>query len=229
MIDGKLKICIDFKSPYAFVAHQFIWSIETEYGYEIDWLPLTLNIGSFLGTATKQAGGQVSASNRSPQQWSVVKEAYRDARRYAEHQGLTLKGPLKVWDSSFASMALIWSQSKAPTRHHLQRFMTTLFQRFWIRDFDLQDVQALCALMQASAIESDGFNRFCAEEGRQQHDALQEQLLAQGVYGVPTFLIDDEVFFGREQIDTVLWRLQGSVGPMPLLRYPWGDKGSAAI
>ena len=204
MIDGKLKVCIDFKSPYAFVAHQFIWSIETEYGYEIDWLPLTLNIGSFLGTATKQAGGQVSASNRSPQQWSVVKEAYRDARRYAEHQGLTLKGPLKVWDSSFASMALIWSQSKAPTRHHLQRFMTTLFQRFWIRDFDLQDIQALCALMQASAIESDGFNRFCAEEGRQQHDALQEQLLAEGVYGVPTFLIDDEVFFGREQIDTEL-------------------------
>jgi 2-hydroxychromene-2-carboxylate isomerase len=149
----------------------------------------------------------------------VVKEAYRDARRYAEHQGLTLKGPLKVWDSSFASMALIWSQSKAPTRHHLQRFMTTLFQRFWIRDFDLQDIQALCALMQASAIESDGFNRFCAEEGRQQHDALQEQLLAQGVYGVPTFLIDDEVFFGREQIDTgvvAVARLGGTHAPITL-------------
>jgi len=45
--------------------------------------------------------------------------------------------------------------------------------------------------------------------------------LTQGVFGVPSFIVDDEIFFGREQLDTVLWRLNGSQGPMPFVRYPW--------
>jgi len=216
-----LEVCIDFKSPYAFVAHQLVWRLETQHGHRIRWHPLTLNIASFLGTATKRAGGGVTETNRSPRQWSVVKAAYQDARRYAENQGLVLKGPLKIWDSSLAGIALLWVQENASSRAHLRQFMTELFRRFWLRDCDLEDPAALKAIMAFALVDCEGFDDYALEQGKERHDHLQEVLLNKGVFGVPSFIVGKEIFFGREHLDTVLWRLEGSKGPIPSPRYPW--------
>ena len=61
----QLEVYIDFKSPYAFIAKDPTYALEAEYGIEIDWYPLTLNIGSYLGTAKKNDAGKVTSSNRS--------------------------------------------------------------------------------------------------------------------------------------------------------------------
>ena len=220
-----LTVCIDFKSPYAFVAHALIWELETEHGFLIDWQPLTLNIGSFLGTAEKSREGKVVATNRSEKQWRVVKSAYRDARRYALNQHRTLRGPLKIWDSSLASIALIWAQEQAARRVDLRHFMDSVLTRFWQREIDLEDASELLAELEKANISAVGFEAFLEGDGRQQHDRLQDTLLEQGVFGVPSFILGEEVFFGREHLDTVLWRLEGSQGPMPLLRFPWLSEG----
>ena len=94
-----LTVYIDFKSPYAYIAKDPTYALEGTFGIEIDWQPLTLNIGSYLGPARKDDSGKVVESNRSPRQWLAVKYAYRDARRYATLRGLTLKGTQKIWDS----------------------------------------------------------------------------------------------------------------------------------
>jgi 2-hydroxychromene-2-carboxylate isomerase len=216
-----LSVCIDFKSPYAFVAHALIWELETHHGFLIDWQPLTLNIGSFLGTAEKSDQGAVVATNRSEKQWTVVKSAYRDARRYAVNQQRVLRGPLKIWDSSLAGISLMWAQQEAGERADLKRFMDTVFTRFWQRACDLEDAQELVKHLKMANIKTEGFLDYLGGEGRERHDQLQIRLLDQGVFGVPSFLIRDEIFFGREHLDTVLWRLKGSQGPMPLLRFPW--------
>ena len=216
-----LSVCIDFKSPYAFVAHELIWQLEVRSGFLVNWLPLTLNIGSFLGRAEKRDDGQVVDSNRTPKQWSVVKAAYREARCYAENQGRMLRGPLKIWDSSKAGIALIWAQNHADTRAQLKDFMTDVFDRFWQRDCDIEDLDILNAALLNAGIQSAGFIDYAQGAGRASHDLLQDQLLTQGVFGVPSFIVDDEIFFGREHLDTVLWRLNGSQGPMPFVRYPW--------
>ena len=61
-----LKVYIDFKSPYAFIAKDPTYALEQAFDIEIDWYPLTLNIGSYLGTARKNDAGQVVESERSP-------------------------------------------------------------------------------------------------------------------------------------------------------------------
>ena len=53
-----LKVYIDYKSPYAFIAKDATYQLEQEFGIEIDWYPLTLNIGSYLGTAKKDDSGK---------------------------------------------------------------------------------------------------------------------------------------------------------------------------
>jgi predicted DsbA family dithiol-disulfide isomerase len=36
-----------------------------------------------------------------------------------------------------------------------------------------------------------------------------EAAIAAGVFGVPTFRVDDALFWGSDRIDTLLWHLQG--------------------
>jgi hypothetical protein len=113
-VSQHLEVYIDYKSPYAFIAKDPTYALEQDFDVDIQWLPLTLNIGSYLGTAKVNNSGKVVDNQRSPRQWAAVKYAYMDARRYASLRGLTLRGTQKIWDSSLAAIGMLW----AGKQHH---------------------------------------------------------------------------------------------------------------
>ena len=97
--DKPLIVYMDYKSPYAYLAKDPTYALEDRYRIEIDWRPLTLNIGSYLGTAKVDDKGKVVEAKRTNRQWAAVKYAYHDAKRYARLRNLTLLGPRQIWDS----------------------------------------------------------------------------------------------------------------------------------
>ncbi|MFT7222158.1 MAG: 2-hydroxychromene-2-carboxylate isomerase [Candidatus Azotimanducaceae bacterium] len=212
-----LKVYIDYKSPYAFIAKDPTYQLETQFGIEIDWYPLTLNIGSYLGTAKKDNSGKVVENNRSPKQWLAVKYAYKDARRYAELRGLTLKGTQKIWDSSLAAIGMLWA--KQHNRDGLKRYSDNTFDKFWRRDLDIEDPDVIANELALAGCETQGFMDFLSGEGRSRHDELQEEILDSGYYGVPTYVIDGEVYFGRQHLPRIRWHLSGKKGPLPDVAY----------
>ena len=208
-----LEVYIDFKSPYAFVAKDPTWSLEAQFGIEIDWYPLTLNIGSFAGSARKSASGKTVENNRSPRQWAGVKYSYMDARRYAKLQGQTLLGTQKIWDSSLAAIGLLWAKRGA--RPALRRYIDIVYPRFWRRELDIEDPSVIEACLVEAGAETAGFSTFLQGAGRALHDELQEQILDRGYFGVPTYVVDGEAYFGREHLPRVRWHLGGRAGPCP--------------
>jgi 2-hydroxychromene-2-carboxylate isomerase len=216
-MNSSLKVYIDFKSPYAFIAKDPTYALESEFGIEIDWYPLTLNIGSYLGTARKSDAGKVVESNRSPKQWLAVKHAYRDARRYAELRGLTLKGTQKIWDSSLAGIGLLWAKEQG--HDPLKRYIDTSYEKFWKRELDIEDPAVIVAQLEQAGCNLNGFTAYLEGEGRTLHDALQEDILDAGYYGVPTYVIDGESYFGRQHLPRVRWHLSGRQGALPDVAY----------
>ena len=156
-----LQVYIDFKSPYAFVALRPCWQLEEQYGIAIEWLPLTLNIASYLGTAKLDAQGKVAASNRSQRQWQAVRYAYMDARRYAASQGLILRGTEKIWDSSIAAIGLLWASDKAADRQALRKYMTLIFDQFWKRELDIENPAVVESVLREADVPVIGFFRRC--------------------------------------------------------------------
>lgn len=207
-----LIVYLDIKSPYAFVAVRPTLEMIERLGVEVDWRPLTLDIPSYLGSA-KKSGGKVVESSRSASQWSAVKYAYRDARRYAERQGYELHGTEKIWDSSLPNMGIMWVNDHAPAR--MGNYLAAVYPRFWCRDLDIEDLDTVTGCLAAADIETDGFAEFCEGEGRVQHDTLQGQVLDAGIYGVPTYVFEDHILFGRENLPFVEWCLGGRHGPAP--------------
>lgn len=214
---GVLEVYIDFKSPYAFVAKDPTYALEDEFGIVIDWYPLTLNIGSYLGTARVDNRGKVVENNRSPRQWAAVKYAYMDARRYAGLRGLTLRGTQKIWDSSLAAIGLLWAKQQG--HDILKRYTQRVYDRFWKRELDIEDVDVIVSMLQTAGAEADGFTDYLHGEGRRYHDALQDEILDRGLFGVPSYVIDGEMYFGREHLPRVRWHLGGMRGPMPDIAY----------
>lgn len=216
IVISKLEIYIDFKSPYAFIAKDASYALEEEFGIEIDWFPLTLNIRSYLGSAKKKAG-KVIESNRSSTQWLAVKYAYKDARRYASLRKLVLKGTEKIWDSSIAGIGLLWA--KQQNRNVLKTYIDLVFERFWQRNLDIEDFEVVKDVLQEAGVDTSEFKQFVLSEGRLAHDVLQDEILEKGYYGVPTYVIDQEIYFGREHLPRVRWHLKGREGALPDIAY----------
>ncbi len=215
--DAPLIAYIDYKSPYAFVSKDSTYALGDALGIEIDWRPLTLDIPSYLGSARLDNKGKVAESERSPEQWTAVKYAYRDSRRYAEMMGYTLRGTVKIWDTSLAHIGMLWAkqQGKEILREYTDRF----YHRFWRRELDAEDPSVVSAVLAEAGAELSGFNDYHEGEGRELHDAMQRAIFEAGIFGVPGYVVNGEYFFGREHLPRIRWLLEGKSGTSPDVAY----------
>ena len=215
--DAPLIVYVDVKSPYAFVAIRPTLALERELNLQFDWRPLTLDIPSYLGSAEKKEGKVVSSKGRSQRTWNAIRYSYRDARRYAERQGLILKGTEKIWDSRLPNIGILWVMQTA--REKLGAYFEAVYPPFWRRELDIEDLTVVEACLQHAGVSIEGFSDFARGEGLALHDALQPQFHPSGIYGVPTYVLGDEILFGREHIPYLRWALSGRQGTPPDIAY----------
>jgi 2-hydroxychromene-2-carboxylate isomerase len=209
---SRLAVYIDLKSPYAFIAIQPTRDMARAMGVEIDWRPFTLDIPSYLGSAKLAKNGKkVESSSRTPEQWTGVRYAYRDARRYAQLTNKTLRGTVKIWDSSLAGMAMLWAKE----RGGFDRFIDVAYPAFWKRELDVEDWSVLERTLAEADVEVAGFRGWALGPGRELNDRINEEACDAGIYGVPTYLVEDEMWFGREHLPRIAWVLGGRIGPAP--------------
>ncbi len=189
---AEVTLWVDYVSPYAFVAKAAAYELERDYDLALHWRPYTLDVASYMGTV----------DGRDPHHWRRVRYSYMDARRYANKQGLTLMGPKKIYYARPANAAMLFAQ-----RHGVFRAYNDLaFDRFWRRAFDPEKVDEVEALL-AEAGAPPGFADFLAGEGGAEHDRLRAEAEAAGVFGVPTFVFADELFWGGDRIGLLRERL----------------------
>ena len=211
--DVPLVVYIDLKSPYAFISILPTRDMAAALGVQIAWRPFTLDIPSYLGSARLDKQGRVASSKRTPQQWTGVRYAYRDARRYAGLRDKTLRGTEKIWDSSLAGIAMLWAKQQGT--EVFDRFLDCLYPPFWRRELDIEDRSVLETVLRQAGASVQGFESFAAGPGRRQHDTLNRDAFDAGVFGVPTYLVADEMWFGREHLPRIAWLLAGAEGPAP--------------
>jgi len=212
-----LIVYVDYKSPYAYLAKDPTYAIEDELGIEVDWRPLTLDIPSYLGSARLDEQGRLVESQRSERQWSVVRYSYRDVRRYGSRRGLVVRGTTKIWNSSLAAIGMLWAKEQGPTV--LRKYSGLVYERFWRRDLDIEDVAVVQGVLREIGAKTAGFQPYAASQGRALHDDMQRAVFGTGIFGVPTYIVGGEVFFGREHLPRIRWMLNGRAGAAPDIAY----------
>ena len=211
--DRPLIVYLDVKSPYAFVSVKPTLALERELELQFDWRPYTLDIPSYLGSARKKNGAVVESSGRSRAIWNAIRYAYMDARRYAELQGYTLKGTEKIWDSSLANMGILFVNLYF--RDRIPDYLEAVFPPFWRRELDIEDINVIKDCLKKAGVDSSDFQTFVTRAGKQMHDHILDHRFEAGMYGVPTYVLDNSVFFGREHLPYIRWVLSGKLGQVP--------------
>ena len=195
------------KSPYAYLAKDLTHALEDELGITADWRHFTLDIPSYLGSAKVDDHGNVTEDTRTEHQWKRIKYAYMDARRRANLRGITLRGTQKIWDTSLVGTAFYRAKEAGPNVH--RRFMQLVFEPFWKRELNVEDMAVVIAKLDEAGADNAGFKDWAVGEGRTLHDRLRDEAWEAGVFGVPSFQIGEELFFGFEQLPMIRWRLTG--------------------
>jgi 2-hydroxychromene-2-carboxylate isomerase len=193
----------DYKSPYAYLAKDPTYELERSGGVRLEWRPYILDIPSYLGSARLDEAGRVTEESRNAHQWRRVRYSYMDCRREAAKRGLVIRGTQKIWDSTLAAAGMLFAQASGAAV--FRRYHDTVFERFWRRELDIEDADAIAAVL-AEAGAGSGFQEW-APEGRARVATLAREAEAAGVFGVPSFILDGELFWGREHLPEIKARL----------------------
>lgn len=145
-------------------------------------------------------------------QKSAAKQRYRDMelRRWSAYFGVEAMSHPRhhPFDDALASR-LVLAATDDPER--APQLAYTFMQGLWRDDRDLADADTLRELVESEGLDADSL--FAAAEHsavQTRLDANTEEAIEQGVFGVPTYRIGDELFWGQDRLDFVERRLRES-------------------
>jgi len=207
----RVRIYTDYKSPYAFVANKRLFELEEMHGVDLEWLPYTLRVAEFMGTVEE----------RTPHFWRKVRYAYMDARRFANAQGLTMKGPRRIYEAFYSSIGMLFAQRQG----FFRSYHDMVFQRFWSHDLEIDNLSSISNVIASLGGSAGDFRAYVEGAARAEHDRIIEEAEALGVFGVPTMLFNDELFWGGDRIDMLIERIHNPEGAAAALGSRHGRSG----
>jgi 2-hydroxychromene-2-carboxylate isomerase len=191
---GTLDLWLDLRSPYSFLAKDPAYALEKETGVTLRLRPFALNLAGIVNLNDPAA---LANGLRK------VKYLYADARRFAAPRGITLLGPKRIFDQKLAHLAWLFAEKSGKGR----TLIDLAYPRFFKRELDYEDPDAINALLKESGVDLAGFDAFVAGDGPKELAAHQQEGETQGVFAVPTFVVDGELFWGQDRIDFVRAKL----------------------
>jgi len=188
-----LEFYFDFISPYGYLGSLGIVEVAARHGCKVDWRPTLLGV-SVMGVMGLPPLGE-----------TPLKGPYmaNDFPRCFRLQGVPLKmGGNGSMAPLPAGRAFSWI--KAQDRSAAVRFAQRVYRGQWSEGIDMSSVDNL-----AAAGEALGFDRreliaaLDDPEVKALHRASVDAAIELGVFGVPTFHIDGELFWGHDRLPHV--------------------------
>jgi 2-hydroxychromene-2-carboxylate isomerase len=78
-----------------------------------------------------------------------------------------------------------------------------VFDRFWRRDLDIDDASAIADALQQAGVDASGFAAFEQGEGSAELARIMHDAHEIGVFGVPSFVVGGELYWGREHLPEI--------------------------
>jgi len=208
-----LTVCVDFKSPHAYLAKDLVYELEDELGLQADWLPY------LMPTVSPPTQPQPDDDRGARHRRHRARYMERDIQRYADVRGLVIRDIYRPVDSSLAGIALLWTRGATSTVR--RRVIDDVFAGYWGGWLDIEAVAAVTAVVQNAGADLAGWEAFCGQAGHAQLQQLRTGLKAAGIFNVPALVVsagpdDPEIFFGRAHLPMVRWLLTGQAGPPPI-------------
>jgi 2-hydroxychromene-2-carboxylate isomerase len=197
-----VTLYVDYRSPFSYLVKDEAYALARDFAVTLVWRPYAIDLeGAYGGTVEE----------RTERDWRKVRYSYMDARRLANRRGLIVRGTRKIFDPTIAHVAML--QATQTGDAVFRRYHDAVCERFWQRDLDIEDAAAIRALLIEAGADGGAFDALIdSGEGARQCRAIVAQAEERGVFGVPTFVLDEsgELFWGTDRIWMLRERLAGN-------------------
>jgi len=191
----RVEFLFDFGSPNAFLAHRVIPEIEKRTGASFEYVPVLLG-GIFKATG-----------NRSPAEaFGHIKNklAYErlETERFMRRHGIAdfkFNPHFPVNTLLLMRMAVAAQMDGALAPYH-----DAVFRHMWIEPKKMDDPEVVRAALTQSGLDAGRLLARAQEtEVKQRLIANTEDAVARGAFGIPTFFVGTEIFFGKDRLRDV--------------------------
>lgn len=191
----EVKFYFDFLSPFSY----FAWrSMPTKLPAHchINYLPVAL--GPLLNHWGIKGPGEVQ-----PKREFLLKQMLRKSAR----EGFPFTTPKT---HPFNSLYALRLALKEVAGEHQSAVIKTLWQAGWVNRIDMGNPDELLATLKEAGLPADElYEKSFSAEAKKALKANIAEAIAYGVFGVPSFVINDELFWGEDSLQDVANFIQG--------------------
>ncbi len=178
-----LTVYIDFKSASAYLAIAPTLALAERLGLQLDWRPFKTIERDVPKLGKEETVGESHRRVRAASQRALNV-------KYAAHQGIDLRYPEVLAASDLALGAMLGIEGdKLP-------FLQAAFEAYWSEHADLDDEGLVADLIANSGAVYAG----TLSEARDRLEVAQDDAENTGIVGAPAYVIDEQIFVGREHL-----------------------------
>ena len=186
----KVEFLFDVGSPTAYLAYTQLPSIASNAEAEILWTPI------LLGGLFKAIGNQSPASLAPKAEWMKA-----DLPRFAKRYGVPYKSN-KYFPVN--TLSLMRGAVASIDDGVLEECLAAIFPAMWVHSKNLASVDVVRDVSETGGLAVERLlERIGNPEVKDKLRANTENAAARGAFGVPTFFVDGEMFFGQDRLDFV--------------------------
>jgi 2-hydroxychromene-2-carboxylate isomerase len=198
-----VTLYVDYRSPFSFLVKDEAVDLERDFSLRLVWRPFAIDLqGAY--------GGEVE--DRTERDWRKVRYLYMDARRLANRRGLVVRGPSKIYDPTVAHIGMLVAMDAGDAV--FRKYHNAVCERFWKHELDIEDASAVRTVLAEVNADAAAFDTLLTSgDGLNRCRAIKKEAETRGVFGVPTFIVDEtgELFWGTDRVWMLRERLAEQV------------------
>lgn len=182
------------QSPWTYLGHQRLADLATRSNATIQIKPMDL-------ARVFPASGGLPLGQRAPQ-----RQAYRLVELKRFSQGLNL--PMHIQPQFFpvagdpAALLIIAADQLFGTPAAM-KLTGAVLAAVWAQQRNIADLEVHAQLLQECNLDAACLQHAQSVDVKQRYDLYTEQAIACGVFGAPSYVINDEIYWGQDRLDFV--------------------------
>lgn len=193
-----IEFLYDFGSPNAYLVHKVLPGIAQNHEALITYSPILL--GGIFKATNNQAPLAAFANVTGK-----VDYIRREFARFIERHTVQFK-----WNDNFPvnTLTVMRGALFAQGKPWEQQYIDTCFDAMWMQGANMADPDVVVSTLDAAGLPgADILSATQIPDVKGRLAAVTDEAIARNVFGAPTLFVKDEMFFGKDALDDMVWRL----------------------
>ena len=180
----------DFISPYSFLAYKKLKLLNISNKININYKPILLGGLHKLGNITAPAFNERKMKNMK-----------NDCELVAKKNTIEFK-----WNNKFPVNSLNLMRGYLVLNKELKKkFFDSCFDAYWKDNIDFSDKKNLENVLDNCSINKDAFFKDIQDQKiKDELKQLTESAFKKDIFGAPTFVVNNQIFWGQDRLDYAL-------------------------